>query len=129
MVGFVIRLAISALGLWLAQAIVPGVQIEGTATLVTAALLLGIVNALVRPLAVLLTLPFTLLTLGLFLLVVNAAMFGLVAALLPGFHVSSFGAALLGSIVVGLTGWVASWYVGPRGRVEVLVVRRVVRPD
>jgi putative membrane protein len=129
MVGFVIRLAISALGLWLAQAIVPGVQIEGTATLVTAALLLGIVNALVRPLAVLLTLPFTLLTLGLFLLVVNAAMFGLVAALLHGFHVSSFGAALLGSIVVGLTGWVASWYVGPRGRVEVLVVRRVVRPD
>ena len=124
MLGFVIRLAISALGLWLAQEIVPGVQIEGTATLVTAALLLGIVNALVRPLAVLLTLPFTLLTLGLFLLVVNAAMFGLVAALLDGFRVSSFGAALLGSIVVGLTGWVASWYVGPRGRVEVLVVRR-----
>ncbi|MGH7287522.1 MAG: phage holin family protein [Myxococcota bacterium] len=122
MLGFVIRLAISALGLWLAQEIVPGVQIEGTATLVTAALLLGIVNALVRPLAVLLTLPFTLLTLGLFLLVVNAAMFGLVAALLDGFRVSSFGAALLGSIVVGLTGWVASWYVGPRGRVEVLVV-------
>jgi putative membrane protein len=124
MLGFAIRLAISALGLWLAQEIVPGVQIEGTATLVTAALLLGIVNALVRPLAVLLTLPFTLLTLGLFLLVVNAAMFGLVAALLDGFHVSSFGAALLGSIVVGLTGWVASWYIGPRGRVEVLVVRR-----
>jgi putative membrane protein len=124
MLGFAIRLAISALGLWLAQEIVPGVQIDGTASLVTAALLLGIVNALVRPLAVLLTLPVTLLTLGLFLLVVNAAMFGLVAALLDGFHVSSFGAALLGSIVVGLTGWVASWYIGPRGRVEVLVVRR-----
>ena len=124
MVGFLVRLAISALGLWLAQQIVPGVDIEGTGTLVAAALLLGIVNALVRPLAILLTLPITVLTLGLFLLVVNAAMFGLVAALLDGFHVAGFGAALLGSIVVGLTGWVASWYVGPRGRVEVLVVRR-----
>jgi putative membrane protein len=124
MVGFLVRLAISALGLWLASEVVPGIDIEGTGTLVAAALLLGIVNALVRPLLILLTLPITVLTLGLFLLVVNAAMFGLVAALLDGFHVSGFGAALLGSIVVGLTGWVASWYVGPRGRVELLVVRR-----
>jgi putative membrane protein len=124
MVGFLVRLAIAALGLWIAQKIVPGIEIEGTGTLVAAALLLGVVNALVRPLAILLTLPITVLTLGLFLLVVNAAMFGLVAALLDGFRVSGFGAALLGSIVVGLTGWVASWYVGPRGRVEVLVVRR-----
>jgi putative membrane protein len=124
MVGFLVRLAIAALGLWLAQKIVPGIEIVGTGTLIAAALLLGIVNALVRPLAILLTLPITVLTLGLFLLVVNAAMFGLVALLLDGFHVAGFGAALLGSIVVGLTGWVASWYVGPRGSVEVLVVRR-----
>ena len=124
MIGFILRLAIAALGLWLASEIVPGIEIADTGTLVLAALLLGIVNALVRPLAILLTLPITVLTLGLFLLVVNAAMFGLVAALLDGFHVAGFGAALLGSIVVGLTSWVASWYVGPRGRVEVLVVRR-----
>ena len=123
MLGFLVRLTISALGLWLAQAIVPGIEITGTGTLVAAALLLGIVNALVRPLIILLTLPLTIVTLGLFLFLVNAAMFGLVAALLDGFHVSGFGAALLGSIVVGLTGWVASWYIGPRGRVEVLVVR------
>jgi putative membrane protein len=127
MVGFLVRLAIVALGLWLAQAIVPGIEIEGTSTLILAALLLGLVNALVRPLAVLLTLPLTLLTLGLFLLVVNAAMFGLVAALLDGFRVSGFFASLLGSIVVGLTGWVASWYVGPRGKIEVLVIERSVR--
>jgi putative membrane protein len=87
-------------------------------------LLLGIVNALVRPVAVLLTLPLTVVTLGLFLLVVNAGMFALVAALLDGFRVAGFGSALLGSIIVGLTSWVASWYVGPRGRVEVMVVRR-----
>lgn len=124
MVGFAIRLAITALGLWLAQRVVPGIEIEGNRTLVAAALLLGIVNAVVRPLAVLFTLPITVLSLGLFLLVVNAAMFGLVAALLDSFHVAGFGAALLGSLVVSLTSWVASWYVGPKGRLEVLVVRR-----
>lgn len=123
MIGFAIRLAITALGLWLAQQVVPGIQITGTGTLVAAALLLGIVNAVVRPLALLFTLPITVLTLGLFLLVVNAAMFGLVAALLDDFHVAGFGAALLGSLVVSLTSWLASWYVGPKGRLEVLVVR------
>jgi putative membrane protein len=122
-IGFAIRLAITALGLWLAQQVVPGIHIDGTGTLVAAALLLGIVNAVVRPLALLFTLPITVLTLGLFLLVVNAAMFGLVAALLDDFHVTGFGAALLGSLVVSLTSWVASWYIGPRGRLEVLVVR------
>ena len=124
MVGFLIRLAIVAFGLWLADRLLAGIQIDGTGTLVVAALLYGVVNAVVRPLAILLTLPMTVLTLGLFLFVVNAAMFGLVAALLDGFHVAGFGAALLGSIVVGLTSWAASWYVGPKGRVEVLVVRR-----
>jgi putative membrane protein len=124
MAGFLIRLVITALGLWLANQVLPGIEIRGTGTLVAAALLLGIVNALVRPVAVLLTLPLTVVTLGLFLLVVNAGMFALVAALLDGFHVAGFGSALLGSIIVGLTSWVASWYVGPRGRVEVMVVRR-----
>jgi putative membrane protein len=122
-IGFLIRLAISAFGLWLADKLLGGIQIDGTGTLVVAALLYGIVNAVVRPLAVAFTFPITILTLGLFLLVVNAAMFGLVAALLDGFHVAGFGAALLGSIVVGLTSWVAAWYVGPKGRFEVLVVR------
>ncbi len=124
MTGFLIRLGINVLGLWLASRIVPGMEIHGTGTFVAAAFLLGIVNALVRPLAVVLTLPVTLVTLGLFLLVVNAAMLGLVAWLLEGFRLSGFGAALLGSIVVGVTGWVTSLYVGPRGRWEILVVER-----
>jgi putative membrane protein len=122
--GFFVRLAISAFGLWLAAAIVPGVHIEGVGTLVLAALLLGIVNAVVRPLVLLLTLPITILTLGLFLLVINAAMLGLVAALLADFHISGFGAALLGAVVVSLTSWIASGWIGPSGRLEVLVVRR-----
>src|SRR4030095_3003859 len=82
MLGFLLRMAISAFALWVASAIVPGMTIVGTPTLLAAALLLGLVNAVVRPLALLLTLPFTVVTLGLLLLFVNAAMLGLVAALL-----------------------------------------------
>ena len=124
MPGFLVRLLINAAGLWLAAAIVPGVEIRGLGTLFLAALLLGIVNAVVRPLIVLLTLPITVLTLGLFLLVVNAAMLGLVASLLDGFVVRGFFAALFGWLVVSLTSWIASMYVGPKGGVELLVVRR-----
>jgi len=124
--GFLLRMTITAAGLWLSGRLVPGITIEGTATLVWAALLLGLVNAFVRPIAVVLTLPITLVTLGLFLWVVNAAMLGLVASLLDDFRVAGLGAAMLGSLIVGFTGWLASSYVGHDGRFEVLVVRRRV---
>jgi len=123
MPGFGLRLLISAIGLWLASAVVPGVDIHGLLTLLIAALLLGLVNAVVRPVVVLLTLPITIVTLGLFLLVVNAAMLALVAALLEQFVVRDFVSALFGALIVSLTGWLASWYIGPSGRVEILVVR------
>ena len=77
--GFFVRMLISALGLWLASRIVPGIEITATGTLLFAALLLGVVNSVVRPVVILLTLPITVLTLGLFLWVVNAAMVGVVA--------------------------------------------------
>ncbi len=123
MPGFLVRLLIAAAGLWLAQALVPGVEIHGAGTLLVAAVLLGIVNAFVRPLIVLLTFPITVVTLGFFLWVVNATMLGLVAALLDGFTLAGFGSALLGALVVSLTSWIASWYVGPSGRFEVMIVR------
>jgi len=125
--GFLVRMLITALGLWLASALVPGVTITGTFTLLVAALLLGFVNALIRPLLILLTLPITILTLGLFLFVVNAAMFGLVAALLDAFTVTGFFAALLGSIIVSLTATLASWFIGPTGRYEIIVIERRAR--
>ena len=112
------------LGLYLASEIVPGVRIEGTGSFILAALLLGIVNAVVRPIAFLMTPPLTIITLGLFLFVLNAAMFGLVAAFLDNFTVSGFWAAIFGAIVVSLTSTVASWFVGPEGRYEVYVGRR-----
>lgn len=117
-------MAITAAGLWLAARLIAGITIDTTETLALAALLLGLTNAFVRPIAIFLTLPITVVTLGLFLWVVNAGMLGLVAWMLQGFEVAGLGSAMLGSLIVGFTGWLASWYVGPSGRVEVMVVRR-----
>jgi len=124
MLGFLVRTLISAAGLWVASRLVPGFSIAGTGTLLLAGLLLGVANGFVRPLLFWLTLPLTIVTLGLFLFVLNAAMVGLVAALLEGFTISGFFSALFGSLIVSLTAWVASAFIGPRGQLEVLVVRR-----
>lgn len=118
--GFIIRVVIVALGLWLASKIVPGVAINDASTLVLAALVLGIINAFVRPVVVILTLPLTILTLGLFLLVINAAMLSLAAWMLEGMTVAGFWSALFGAIVVSITGWIASSFVGDRGNVETI---------
>ena len=122
--GFLIRLLVSAFGLWLASTIVPGLYIHGGGTLILAALLLGIVNAVIRPLIIVLTLPITIISLGIFLLVINAATLGLVASLLDNFSISGFFAAFFGALVVSITGWIASLYVGPKGQFEVLIVRK-----
>lgn len=124
MQGIILRTIIAMLGLFLASQLLPGVSIFGTGSFILAALLLGIVNGIVRPVAFLLTLPLTIITLGLFLFVLNAAMFGLVAAMLDNFTVAGFWSAVFGSIIVSVTSTVASWYIGPDGRYEVFVVRR-----
>lgn len=101
-----VRAVFAALGLWVASRIVPGVRIDNAGTLIVAALLLGVVNAFVRPVVFILTLPVTILTLGLFLLVVNAAMIGLVAMLLGGFSVDGLAPGVLAAIVTGLASWI-----------------------
>jgi len=121
MLGFLVRAAIVAIGLWVATLVVSGIHFDDGATLLLAAVLLGVVNAFLRPLAVILTLPMTIVTLGFFILVINAAMLGLVAALLPGFHVLGFGAAFWSALIVSITGWIGSWFIGPRGRVEIII--------
>ena len=88
--------------------IYPGVQVQDWKSAAIAALVLGLVNTLVKPILVLLTLPVTILTLGLFLLVINALLFWGVAQLLEGFHVSGFWAALLGAILYSVIGWLLS---------------------
>jgi putative membrane protein len=124
MQGILLRTLITMLGLFLASRLLPGVWIEGTGNFILAALLLGLVNAVVRPLFFLMTLPLTVVTLGLFIFVLNAAMFGLVAAMLDSFQVAGFWSAIFGAIIVGITSTVASWYIGPDGRYEVFVMRR-----
>ncbi|MBS0580335.1 MAG: phage holin family protein [Proteobacteria bacterium] len=115
MMGFILRAVLAAAGLWLATQWVPGVHVDTPTTLLIAGLLLGVVNAIVRPIAFILTLPITLITLGLFLFVLNAAMVALVAWMLPGFHLASFGAALLTAIIVWIVGWLGSGFIGKRG--------------
>lgn len=124
MAGFLIRAALVALGLWLATAWVKGVTIDTASTLILAGILLGMVNSIVRPIAILLTLPMTILTLGLFLLVINAGMVALVAWMLPGMHVAGFWAAFWTSVLVSLVSFVGSWFVGGKGKFEVIVNRR-----
>ncbi len=123
MLGFLVRAAIVALGLWVSSAHVPGVRIDGPSTLFLAGILLGVVNAIVRPIAVFLTLPMTVVTLGLFLLVINAGMVGLVAWMLPGMHVAGFWAAFWTSVIVSVVSMIGSWFVGGKGRIQVIVHR------
>jgi putative membrane protein len=118
MVGFLLRAAISGLGLWLASLLLSGIRFESPAKLAIAAVLLGVINAVVRPIAFILTLPLTLVTLGLFLFVLNAAMVGLVARLVPGFTISGFWTAMGAAVIVWLVSWLGSSLIGSKGRLE-----------
>jgi putative membrane protein len=102
---FLLRLLLNGIAIVVAAWFVPGVRLAGVAPALMAGALLGFVNALIRPVLLLLTLPFTLITLGLFIFVVNAICFALTAALVPGFDLSGFVAAFFGALVVSLVSW------------------------
>lgn len=103
--GFITQWIVVAVALAVTAYIVPGVVFASYTALAIAALVLGLVNALVRPILTILTLPLTVLTLGLFYLVVNGLAFALAAALTPGFSVAGFGSAVLGALVVSIVSW------------------------
>lgn len=107
--------AVQAAALWVASTIVPGVHIDTWATLAIGSAVLGVVNTVVRPVLTILTFPITLLTLGLFYFVVNGMAFGLAAALVPGFDVTSWWAAVLGALVTGLAAWILGAFLKPSG--------------
>ena len=111
MLGMLIRWLLSALALILTSKIVPGITVDSFTALLIAAIVLGLVNAVVRPILVFFTLPITLFTLGLFLLVVNAITFGLAAWLVPGFSVNGFFPAMLGSIVMAILSFLFSMFI------------------
>ena len=122
--GIIIRVLLNMLALWLATTLVPGISTADNAALIWAAISLGLVNAFIRPLVVFLTLPVTLLTLGLFLLFVNAAMLNLAAWFVDGFEVVGVIDAVFGAIIVSLVSWVGSAFIGDNGRYRVLVIDR-----
>ncbi len=123
MSAFMLRWAATALAIGVAAQVLPGIQVDGVWPAIVAALLLGLANATLRPVLLLLTLPLTVVTLGLFALVVNGAMLALVASVVKGVHVAGFGSAVLGAIVISLVGSLLTWLMRPRPRVHVEVGR------
>ena len=109
---FLIQWAITAIALWIASYLFRGIKFESTGALVISALLLGLANALVKPLLIVLTLPLTLITFGLFLLVINALVLMLVAWLVKGFRLSGFWTAFFASIFISIVSIVIGFFVG-----------------
>jgi len=111
MIRFIVQFLVTAFALWLAAQVVTGVGFTSTGSLLAAAILLGIINAIVRPILTVLTFPITVVTLGLFLLVVNAATIGLTAMLLGGFEVTGFWPGIGAAIVTGIVSWIAGAFI------------------
>jgi putative membrane protein len=122
--GFILRIIVYTLALLVAAHVVPGIRLDGLASALVAGLLLGLVNAIVRPILVVLTFPITLLTLGLFLLVLNAFCLWLVSVFVVGFQVAGFWPAFWGALLVSVVSWILTALISDRGRVEVIERRR-----
>jgi len=125
--GLVIRWLVSAAALYMTSLIVRGIEIHGVVTLLFAAVAIGVLNAVVRPVILLLTLPLNVLTLGLFTLVVNAGMLWMASKVVIGFTVHGFWAALGGWLLMSFFTFLINLLIGETGRIEVVRVRRVVR--
>jgi len=118
--GFLLRIIVYTLALLLAGHVVPGIRLDGLVSALVAGLLLGLVNAIVRPILVVLTFPITLLTLGLFLLVLNAFCLWLVSVFVTGFHVDGVWPAFWGALLVSIVSWILTALISDSGRVRVI---------
>jgi putative membrane protein len=126
---FVIRWGVTTIAVMVASAVIHGIRYDSVASLIGAALLLGILNAFVRPFLLILSAPLILLTLGFFILVVNGLMLLFVPHLVTGFHVDSFGSAFWGAIIISLVSWILSaFFRGSDGRVHVLTHHTQIKP-
>jgi putative membrane protein len=121
--GFLVRVLVNALAILVATAVVPGIEARGLLTIIGAGLVLGLINAVVRPVLLVLTFPLTLVTLGLFLFALNAFCLWLTSILVKGFEVRGFWAALFGSLLVSAVSWLLTAFVSDRGRVVVITDR------
>lgn len=122
--GFLVRLFLNALALLIVSTVIPGIEVRGVLPAVSAAFFLGVVNAVIRPVLVILTLPITIITLGLFIPLLNAALLKLVSLMIQGFEVHGFWSAVFGAILLSLISGLLSLFINDRGRVEVMTRRQ-----
>jgi putative membrane protein len=118
--GLLLRVLVNAAAIYIVAAIVPGIAVTGVLAALGAGLVLGVVNAVVRPVLIVLTLPFTLVTLGLFLLVLNAFCLTLTSWVVKGFEVHGFWPAVFGSVLVSVVSWLLNAFVSDSGRIVVI---------
>jgi putative membrane protein len=122
--GFLIRLCLNALALLVVSAVVPGIEVQGVLPALAAAFFLGLANAVLRPLIVILTLPLIIVTLGLFIPVINAFLLKLVSMMIEGFEVHGFWSAVFGALLLSLVSGILNFFINEHGRVEVAVSRK-----
>ncbi len=120
--GLLYRWILNALALWLTSAVLSGIQVDGVGSLLIAALVLGILNALLRPLLLIATFPITLVTVGLFVFVINGFMLWVTASVVSGFHVRGFFSAVVGALLLSFFSFVLNLFISDRGRIEYVYV-------
>lgn len=122
--GLFLRWLLNAIALWLTSEIISGIHVEGIAALFFAAIVLGIFNAVLRPLLIIITLPINLLTLGLFTFIINGVMLYLTASVVKGFSIEGFGSAVVGALVLSIVSFALNLFIADSGRIEYVYVQR-----
>jgi putative membrane protein len=123
MKGLLIRWVMNALALILISKVIKGIEVDNIMAAFVAAAVLGVINAVLRPILILLTLPITILTLGLFALVINGSMLYIAGTIVRGFHVSGFWPSVFGALFLSLISWIANAFINDRGRIEYIELR------
>jgi len=124
MKGFLLRWFLNAFALWITSSLLSGIQVTGMKPLLIAALVLGVLNAVLRPILLILTIPFLLLSLGLFVFVLNGFLLLLTSSLVSGFYVSGFWSAFFGALLLSFVSFVLNVFLSDQGRIEYVYVER-----
>lgn len=122
--GILIRWLLLTISIILTSYLVDGIVVTSFFSALFAALVLGILNALFRPVLIVITLPINILTLGLFTFVINALLLKMVSGVVPGFYVQGFWSAVFGSLIISLVSWLLSSFVNDRGRISYIELRK-----
>ena len=118
MKGLILRWLISTASIVLASYLVNGIRVSGFFSALLAAVALGILNAVLRPILIILTLPLTILTMGLFIFFINALMLVMASGIIPGFDVQGFWPAMFGSLIISIINWILSMFINEQGKIE-----------